>query len=350
MASCGLLPEGKEHQMHRWIHNSFLMGVLWAVLVSFPSPVRAFGKVRVEVQLMPGFCSPQHGCTVRGRLVRYSTTIEKNNRKRTKKWNQLAGSRRFLRRSVKKKWVDVRMGIYQQRVRSGKHGLFFVRFPFPKNIQGNTPRQVANWGGKIVWGGRSGVFRVTATFPKQGRYQRSVASGTVVAPRSSKGLSIISDLDDTLIVSNAYSKRKVIKKIMNTHASQTQLVPGAHTFLREVLASPHGKGGGTLHYLSGSPFAILDRIQWMFAARSFPIGSVTLSPVFRVHHYIRYKSSKYKINAIQAIFRRYPKRRFLLLGDSGEKDSNVYDHIRRLYPKQVAGVLIRHVPNTSAKG
>ena len=46
--------------------------------------------------------------------------------------------------------------------------------------------------------------------------------------------------------------------------------------------------------------------------------------------------------------RRYPARRFILIGDSGEQDPEVYGDIARRFPAQVSGILIRNVDASRA--
>jgi phosphatidate phosphatase APP1 len=40
-----------------------------------------------------------------------------------------------------------------------------------------------------------------------------------------------------------------------------------------------------------------------------------------------------------------PNRRFVLVGDSGEKDPEIFDQIRRTFPEQVKEIIIRDVVN-----
>jgi phosphatidate phosphatase APP1 len=45
---------------------------------------------------------------------------------------------------------------------------------------------------------------------------------------------------------------------------------------------------------------------------------------------------------------RFPQRRFLLIGDSGEKDPEVYDVLRQRFPAQIVGILIRIPPEQNS--
>jgi len=48
-----------------------------------------------------------------------------------------------------------------------------------------------------------------------------------------------------------------------------------------------------------------------------------------------------KLSQIGEIMGRFPDRRFILIGDSGEKDPEVYREIRRRFPGQVQEIMIR---------
>ena len=44
----------------------------------------------------------------------------------------------------------------------------------------------------------------------------------------------------------------------------------------------------------------------------------------------------------------YPKRRFLLIGDSGEQDPEIYARLATQHPEQIAAVFIRNLTEESA--
>lgn len=51
--------------------------------------------------------------------------------------------------------------------------------------------------------------------------------------------------------------------------------------------------------------------------------------------------------AIEAILGVFPERRFCLVGDSGEKDPEVYGEIACQHPERIACILIRNVTSES---
>ncbi len=50
-----------------------------------------------------------------------------------------------------------------------------------------------------------------------------------------------------------------------------------------------------------------------------------------------------KLGVIRSLFKMFPRRRFLLVGDSGEHDPEIYGALARRYPHQVVGILIRQL-------
>ena len=46
--------------------------------------------------------------------------------------------------------------------------------------------------------------------------------------------------------------------------------------------------------------------------------------------------------------RRFPQRRFILVGDSGESDPALYARLARQFPSQIQSIYLRNVANTPA--
>ncbi|MEM1009272.1 MAG: phosphatase domain-containing protein, partial [Myxococcota bacterium] len=155
------------------------------------------------------------------------------------------------------------------------------------------------------------------------------------------GMHVISDIDDTLIWTHVTQKAKMLKNMMFSNATQVKVIDGAKTFLRHALCRTNTPG--TLHYLSGSPRQLFDRIRGIFSLRQFPLGSLTLKPITGPKTYPLGAQQKYKIESIQRIMRAFPKRRFLMLGDNGEHDPHIYNQIRKQFPKQIKAIFIHQV-------
>jgi phosphatidate phosphatase APP1 len=81
-------------------------------------------------------------------------------------------------------------------------------------------------------------------------------------------------------------------------------------------------------------------------AVGFPAGSLHFRPVRLTDRTVAamFKSPReHKLKTIGGLMREFPRRRFILVGDSGEEDPEVYGEIARAYPEAVVRILIRNV-------
>jgi len=58
---------------------------------------------------------------------------------------------------------------------------------------------------------------------------------------------------------------------------------------------------------------------------------------------------EWKLQVIEPILKDFPQRKFILVGDSGEKDPEVYAALARKYPDQIIFIFIRDVTDESAQ-
>jgi hypothetical protein len=166
----------------------------------------------------------------------------------------------------------------------------------------------------------------------------------------SEGLSVISDIDDTVKISGLPVGRSfVIRK----------------TFFEEFKAAPlmaqryQRWEDAVFHYVSGAPWQIYRPLSefLLSSEQGFPKGTFHMKFVPKNLISIKTWSSlsglvtnenvtfDQKIVQISAIISDFPKREFILVGDSGERDPEVYREIAEHYPGQIKEIIIRDVIN-----
>lgn len=157
------------------------------------------------------------------------------------------------------------------------------------------------------------------------------------------GYSVISDIDDTIKQSNVSDHDELIA---NTFIRPFRAVPKMAALYQEWQ-----QAGALFHYVSASPWQLYQELERFREKAGFPAGSYFLRP-FRLkdESFIDFLqgSSEYKFDAIERLLKRYPERSFLLVGDSGEKDPEIYAQLALRYPRQISLVLIRNVTAESA--
>lgn len=161
------------------------------------------------------------------------------------------------------------------------------------------------------------------------------------------GWSVISDIDDTIKITEVHDRSQMI----------------ANTFLRPYSAPPgmadlYGAWEASVseqelsvHYVSNSPWQLYTYLNEFIAEKRFPSGTIHLR-IFRWkdRSLVEFLSqgAKHKDATIEALLRSFPKRRFILVGDTGERDPEIYAEFGRKFPTQVVRIFLR-VPSGEAK-
>jgi phosphatidate phosphatase APP1 len=157
------------------------------------------------------------------------------------------------------------------------------------------------------------------------------------------GVSVISDIDDTVKDSNVTDRSELLA---NTFLRPYRTIEG----MAEVYDA-WNRQGVAIHFLTGSPWQLYPAL-WRFLKNSgFPGVEIQMRE-FRVtgSSGIRYFTSPegYKTERLREMLARFPERMFVLVGDSGEKDPVVYAEVAKEFPDQVRGVFIRAVSEKHA--
>lgn len=157
------------------------------------------------------------------------------------------------------------------------------------------------------------------------------------------GVSVISDIDDTIKISEVLDKQALMR---NTFCRPFKPVPGMADVYRKWAAS----SGATFHYVTASPWQLYLPLSEFTRSNGFPAGTFHMKE-FRVKDgsvlNVVTSQERYKPGVIEPLMRQFPNRQFVLVGDSGEKDPEIYGAIARRHPAQIGRILIRDVTGES---
>lgn len=156
-----------------------------------------------------------------------------------------------------------------------------------------------------------------------------------------EGLSVVSDIDDTIKFSNVLVKKELIR---NTFVREFKPIAAMSGVYRDW----EKKHDAVFHYVSGSPWQLYEPLLAFATAENFPRGSFHLRK-FRLkdRSAIEFFGDplEFKLSTIEPILAAFPTRRFLLIGDSGEHDPEVYGELARRRPAQIKLIAIRNITN-----
>jgi hypothetical protein len=166
------------------------------------------------------------------------------------------------------------------------------------------------------------------------------------------GLSVISDIDDTIKVTIVPGDKDAV--LRRTLCEDFQHVPEMAQKFRDVW------GNAAFHYVSGGPWQLYRSLYDFLikGAGGFPAGS------FHLNYYPKNflaedtreilidsitgslgRTFDHKVEQIRRLMTKFAGRRFILVGDSGEVDPEVYRHIKGEFQEQVQEIWIRDVLN-----
>jgi phosphatidate phosphatase APP1 len=208
--------------------------------------------------------------------------------------------------------------IHRLRARSKSSGLFQGRL--------DIPRELLNDG------------EAPFTIRSRGDFRLSECS---VFPVGTTGISVVSDIDDTIKLTEVTKRSRLLSR---SFLEDFESIRGMAQVYREW-----SDQGALFHYVSSSPWQIYGPLDEFLREHQFPAGSMHLKwfrlrdEFFKRWSLVRRKS---KAGVIAAMMKRMPYRRFLLIGDSGERDPEIYAKIASKFPYQVAGCLIRELEDS----
>ncbi|QDU73970.1 hypothetical protein Pan97_09700 [Bremerella volcania] len=150
------------------------------------------------------------------------------------------------------------------------------------------------------------------------------------------GVSVISDIDDTVKHTQVHTRKDMLA---NTFLHEFATVPGM-----VELYQKWQQQGASFHYVTSSPWQLFEPLSELFRDQGLPDGSFHMKSVrFRdptvLQLFIARRWGKRK--AIKQLLRTFPDRKFVMVGDSGEKDPETYGVMARKFPEQVVKIFIR---------
>lgn len=172
--------------------------------------------------------------------------------------------------------------------------------------------------------------------------ERAHATGAMLLVPPDNRLGIISDIDDTILISHVTDKSRLLRNVFLVNYAQRQAVPGTADFYTRLARRNPKPEAAPVFYLSASPRQLQGGIQTFLDRNGFPRGvlitkkvtnDATSDPLL--------DQAKYKIGRIEQLLAALPHVRFVLVGDDGERDPDIYDDIRRRYPDRIDAIWIR---------
>lgn len=172
----------------------------------------------------------------------------------------------------------------------------------------------------------------------------AAAVAPVMVPPASAAFGVLSDLDDTVVRTDATSVVRMARNTFLGNARTRVPFPGVAAFYRALQAGTGDVGFNPVFYVSSSPWNLHDLLSDFLTIQKIPVGPLMLRDwgltpgegLPRGH-------GTHKLAQIRRVMDLFPSLPFLLIGDSGQEDPEIYHRVVHDYPDRVLAVYIRNV-------
>lgn len=169
------------------------------------------------------------------------------------------------------------------------------------------------------------------------------AAARVLVPPETAKYGIISDIDDTVLQSNITNKLKMILTVALLNEHTRVPFKGVAAFYHALVRGAGGNEGNPIFYVSSSPWNLYTLLIEFLKVHDIPVGPLFMKD-FGNHTLFSSKDHQsHKMNNIQRILETFPQLPFVLIGDSGEQDPEIYREVVKRFPNRVRVIYIRSI-------
>jgi phosphatidate phosphatase APP1 len=178
-----------------------------------------------------------------------------------------------------------------------------------------------------------------------------VTAGEAFLPPARCRYVVISDIDDTIMETGVASKIRMLWRLFMQGAESRVAFPGVAALLQALHRGVSGDEANPMLYVSRAPWSLYEVLDEFFNLHKIPVGPILFlrewgltlqSPLPR-------RALDHKLDLIRNILVLYRDLPFVLIGDSGQRDPEIYTQIVREHPGRVLAIYIRNISRDPAR-
>jgi phosphatidate phosphatase APP1 len=172
------------------------------------------------------------------------------------------------------------------------------------------------------------------------------ATGEVRIIPSDRERIIVSDIDDTIMVSHATQTFRKLRLMLFKNALTRTPFSNVALFYKALAEGKDKESDNPFFFVSSSEWNLYDLLEDFFHFNKVPKGIFMLRKL-NSSIYKFWKSGggshEHKYEKIKSLLEFYPNRRFILIGDSGQHDPEIYTRIAFEFPGRIETIYIRKI-------
>lgn len=178
----------------------------------------------------------------------------------------------------------------------------------------------------------------------------SLADGTLLTPQPilqvhpEARIGVISDIDDTILQSGVTNWKTAAQLTFLHNARTRKPLKGVAKLYQALQAGSDGQGRVPIFYVSSSPWNLYDLLEDFMELNAIPPGPVFLRDLGTDEgKFIKTQGHGHKLERARELIQRFPHLRWVLLGDSGQADAELYTEAAKEFGDRIVAIYIRDV-------
>jgi phosphatidate phosphatase APP1 len=167
----------------------------------------------------------------------------------------------------------------------------------------------------------------------------------ILIPSNNAVFGVASDIDDTILHTGVVStlKWRVLYNTVFKSAKMRLPLEGAAEFYHLLHRGVTGEHANPIFYVSHSPWNLYRYLELFLKQNNFPKGPILLRSFKQFFKKKTIAEKPQKQKEILNLLKTYPHLPFILIGDSGEHDPDIYIEIAEKYPDRILAIYLRSV-------
>ena len=288
-----------------------------------------------EVKIFPyrGYGNPSE-INIMGRVLEHNGLARPKPEDTT--WiNIKAMARRYMSREIPHVYLKAHFQGEERLVQADDEGYFHLQMPYQEAVDSQQ-----------LW--HDIHFRLIDRLISE---QEDISSvGEIMIPDQRSEFGVISDIDDTILISKTTHRIEIIRMALVHNATTRLAFEGVAAFYRALQQGSDGERHNPVFYVSSSPWNMYDMLEDFFRINDLPKGPILLRDIgLTANRFIKDKHARHKLEKIRRIMAYNPALPFVLIGDSGQHDPEIYRQVTEEFPGRVKAIYIRDVTPPTRK-
>ena len=180
---------------------------------------------------------------------------------------------------------------------------------------------------------------------------RVAAEGELFVPPPGARYVVISDIDDTVVHTGVANKALMLWRLFMEGPRSRTAFPGMAALLQALHQGRSGHEVNPMLYVSRAPWGIYEVLDEFFRLHRIPIGPILFLREWglTLQNPLPRRAPDHKLELIRHMLALYHDLPFVLIGDSGQRDPEIYAQLVDEHPGRVLAIYIRNVSHDHSR-